>query len=111
MDPVLPNPVTTNDFYLKAILLELEGFRLLVEKGNTPPPVQVVYIALPDGFPGKDALEKVGIMAWEQVPYDGDALAEVQGIGKATAGQIMSEVAKHWGGQKPPKAAPAFEGD
>ena len=45
---------------------------------------------LPDGFPGKDALEAAGITTFARLrkQRDGDGLTAVVGIGPATAAEI-----------------------
>lgn len=57
-----------------------------------PEPVEDAHIddVLPDDFPGKVALESVGIIYVDDVPNDLDSLTTIPGIGKATADKILS---------------------
>jgi hypothetical protein len=105
----LPRPVSTTDFYLKAVLDELQGLRadLAGEKPEVTPdglielrePLVVEALplaepeevtALPDDFPGRDALAAAGYANLEDVPRTGSKLTAVSGIGKVTANQILT---------------------
>lgn len=93
-DRPLPRPVSSTDFYLAAILGELQ-------KLNAPPPADDTglvdlrepakqYTPLPENFPGRDALLAAGIDALEDVPRKGKELTAVSGIGPVTANQILT---------------------
>lgn len=93
-DRPLPRPVSSTDFYLAAILGELQ--KLTAQ----PQPVEGGLIdlreperqftPLPDDFPGKEALLAAGIDALEDVPRKGKDLTAVSGIGPVTANQILT---------------------
>lgn len=98
----LPRPVTTQDYYLAALLDEIKGLRDdLKQPSETavsddglvdirePAPVGT---PIPDGFPGRAKLIAAGIDTTEAIPRDGDSLVEIDGIGTATAGQILAEL-------------------
>ncbi len=93
-DKPLPRPVSTTDFYLAAILGELQ-------KLNAPQPADDTglvdlreparqYTPLPEDFPGRDSLLEAGIDALEDVPRKGKDLTAVSGIGPVTANQILT---------------------
>lgn len=97
----LPRPVTTTDLFLAALLTEIRGLRADMAQtavSAPPPPGDLVNIKepgtpLPTGFPGLDALAEAGIVYYEAVPRDGDALTAIPGIGRVTAGKILAELA------------------
>jgi len=93
-DKPLPRPVSTTDFYLAAILGELQ-------KLNAPQPADDTglvdlreparqYTPLPEEFPGRSELLAAGIDALEDVPRKGEALKKISGIGPVTANQILT---------------------
>ncbi len=93
-DKPLPRPVSTTDFYLAAILGELQ-------KLNAPQPADdtglvdlrepaVEATPLPGDFPGRDALTAAGYATLEDVPRNGKNLTAVSGIGPVTANQILT---------------------
>lgn len=93
-DRPLPRPVSSTDFYLAAILGELQ-------KLNAPPPTgdtglvdlrepAVEATPLPEDFPGRDALIAAGYTVLEMVPRKGKDLTAVSGIGPVTANQILT---------------------
>ena len=99
-DRPLPRPVSSTDFYLAAILGELQ-------KLNAPPPTgdtglvdlrepAVEATPLPEDFPGHDALIAAGYTVLEMVPRKGKDLTAVSNIGPVTANQILTwfEVSK-----------------
>lgn len=93
-DRPLPRPVSSTDFYLAAILGELQ--KLTAQPPADDPglvdlrePVRQ-YTPLPEDFPGKDALLAAGIDVLEDVPRSGNGLTAVSGIGKVTANQILT---------------------
>ena len=96
----LPRPVTVSDLYLAAVLDEL---RLIKAELIQPEPVEPepdreielreapqVFTALPDNFPGYDALMEAGAIYVETVPRKGADLIEIPGIGTATANKILT---------------------
>lgn len=95
----LPRPVTTTDLFLAALLTEIRGLRAdMAQAAVSAPPGDLVNIKepgtpLPAGFPGLDALAEAGIVYYEAVPRDGDALTAIPGIGRVTAGKILAELA------------------
>lgn len=93
----LARPVTTTEQYLAAILVELR--KLNGEPPDTPETAVIdirepkpVGTPIPDGFPGRDALLDAGIATVEKVPKDGGELIKIKGIGRITAGQILTEL-------------------
>jgi hypothetical protein len=99
----LPRPVTIDQHYLAAILAELRGLRADMAAQATavsgPPPGELVELRepaltpLPADFPGAEALTAAGVGYFELVPRDGDTLVAIPGIGKATAGRILTRLA------------------
>lgn len=93
----LPRAVSTTELYLAAILDELKAQR---PKPASTAPAELTVIRepaplgtpLPDDFPGIEALAEAGIVYLETVPRDGDALVAIPGIGKATAGKILTRL-------------------
>ena len=111
----LPRPVTATDFYLKAVLDELQGLRAdLAAKPEAAPDglidlreaapdglidlrePAVEATPLPEDFPGRDALIAAGYTVLEMVPRKGKDLTAVSNIGPVTANQILTwfEVSK-----------------
>jgi hypothetical protein len=105
-DKPLPRPVSSTDFYLAAILGELQKQNAQPEDADAeaagmielrePLVVEALPLAepdptpLPDDFPGKAALETAGIAYLEDVPRTGKELTAVSGIGTVTANQILT---------------------
>ena len=92
----LPRPVTSQDFYLAAVLDELRQVKALLTPPAAPERETVelrepaLGTPLPDDFPGYDKLVEAGILFLESVPRDGDTLTAIDGIGKVTAGRILA---------------------
>ena len=103
-DRPLPRPVSSTDFYLKAVLDELQGLRAdLAAKPEAAPDglidlrePAVEATPLPEDFPGRDALIAAGYTVLEMVPRKGKDLTAVSNIGPVTANQILTwfEVSK-----------------
>lgn len=94
-DRPLPRPVSSTDLYLAAILDELKAQRPSVAKTDGLTAIREpahVGTPLPGDFPGVEALAEAGIVYLETVPRDGDALVAIPGIGKATAGKILTRL-------------------
>ena len=113
-DRPLPRPVSSTDFYLAAILGELQKLNAPPPTGDTglvdlrepaveatPPPTgdtglvdlrepAVEATPLPEDFPGRDALIAAGYTVLEMVPRKGKDLTAVSGIGPVTANQILT---------------------
>lgn len=99
-DRPLPRPVSSTDFYLAAILGELQKLTAQAQPvGAQPQPVGDLVdlrepakpaTPLPEDFPGRDALLAAGIDVLEDVPRSGNGLTAVSGIGKVTANQILT---------------------
>lgn len=100
-DRLIPRPVSGTDFRLDALIEEIRGLRAdLAARQPQPEPLpdgeielreaDDVGTPLPDDFPGKLALEEAGIVYLETVPRDGDQLIAIKGIGRVTAGQILT---------------------
>jgi endonuclease III len=52
--------------------------------------VPQVFNAIPDNFPGHDALVADGVIFIENVPTTGAELVAIPGIGAATANKILT---------------------
>ncbi len=94
-DRPLPRPVSTTDFYLAAILGELQKQNAQAQPVDDSGLIDLreparQYTPLPEEFPGRDALLAAGIDALEDVPRKGQDLTAVSGIGKVTANQILT---------------------
>ena len=96
-DRQLPRPVTVSDHFLAAMLDELKAINAqLIQPepvaGNEVDLKEPAYVLtpLPDGFPGKDALEEDGYIYLESGPKTGAELVQIPGIGKATANKILT---------------------
>ena len=107
-DRPLPRPVSSTDFYLAAILGELQKLNAPPPTGDTglvdlrEPAVEATPLPedlrepaveatpLPEDFPGRDALIAAGYTVLEMVPRKGKDLTAVSGIGPVTANQILT---------------------
>lgn len=103
-DRLIPRPVTGTDFRLDALIDEIRGLRADLAAAKGEPELEeepgvmsikegiapVLATPLPDNFPGRFALQDAGITTVEAVPYDGDELMKIPGIGKVTANQILT---------------------
>jgi transposase len=59
-----------------------------------PPPTEETVLreveSLPTDIPGRDALVKAGYTSVAQLPRSGKGLEKIKGIGRLTAGQILT---------------------
>jgi hypothetical protein len=116
MSSPLPRPITTAEYYLKAIYTELQqlndGLERLNSGGGTPlitdtePENAVVELRepapspipvkkatpIPSDFPGRAKLHAAGIVTLEAVPRDLSKLKSVRGIGTKLAERIMEQL-------------------
>lgn len=86
-------PATYSEFLLCRIADSLE---LLTGQTNPTPPQTAVLkevpvpAGLPDDIPHRDKLTAAGITTLKEVPKKGDQLIKIDGIGKASANQIIT---------------------